>query len=123
MDKLSLVSVVDDDESVRDSLPDLLTVLGFAAQAFRSGEELLASECRGQTKCLVLDVAMSGMSGLDVQRELIIRKQNIPIAFITGHKDETVRKRAIEEGAAAYLLKPFSETSLLQALRAALNMN
>jgi FixJ family two-component response regulator len=123
MVKRMLVSIVDDDESVRESLPDLLRVLGFAAQAFTSGEEFLASEYLRQTQCLVLDVAMPGMNGLDVQRELIKRKQNIPIVFITAHKDETVRRRALEEGADGYLLKPFSDTALLQALQAALKMN
>ena len=123
MDKRMLVSIVDDDESVRESLPDLLKELGFATQAFTSGEEFLASEYLPQTKCLVLDIAMPGMSGLDVQRELIIRKQKIPIVFITAHKDETVRRRALEDGAGGYLLKPFSDTALLQALQAALKMN
>jgi FixJ family two-component response regulator len=123
MDKRTLVSVVDDDESVRESLPDLLGELGFASQAFKSGEEFLASKFLGQTKCVVLDIAMPGMSGLDVQRELIIRKQNISIVFITAHKDDMFRRRALEEGAAGYLLKPFSDTALLQALQAALGTN
>ena len=123
MDNRTLVSVVDDDESVRESLPDLLGELGFAARAFDSGETFLASESLGQTKCLVLDIAMPGVSGLDVQQELKARRIQIPIVFITAHKDDMVRLRALEQGAAAYLLKPFSDTALLQALRAALGTN
>ena len=119
----SLVSVVDDDESVRESLPDLLKEFGFAVQPFRSGEDFLASEYVEQTKCLILDIAMPGMSGFDVQRELRIRKRQIPIVFITAHKDETTRPRVFEEGAVACLLKPFSDTALLQAMRAALAAN
>src|ERR1700759_1365995 len=81
--KRSLVSVVDDDESVRESLPDLLREFGFMAQAFSSAEEFLASDCIGETRCLILDVAMPGMSGIDLQRELTLRRQDIPIVFIT----------------------------------------
>jgi FixJ family two-component response regulator len=120
MDTRSLVSVVDDDESVRESLPDLLRVFGFAVQPFKSGEEFLASEYVEHTKCLILDIAMPGMSGFDVQRELQHRKQQIPIVFITAHKYETARPSVLEEGAVACLLKPFSDTALLQAMRAAL---
>jgi FixJ family two-component response regulator len=123
MDKRTLVSVVDDDESVRESLPDLLREFGFAVEAFESGERFLASESLGQTKCLVLDIAMPVVSGLDVQRELKARRIEIPIVFITARKDEAIRQRALEEGAAAYLLKPFSDTALQQALGAALGTN
>jgi FixJ family two-component response regulator len=119
----SLVSVVDDDESVRESLPDLLKELGFAVQPFRSGEEFLASEYVELTKCLILDIAMPGMSGFDVQRELKHRKRQIPIVFITAHKDETTRPRVIGDDAVACLLKPFSDTALLQAMHAALATN
>ena len=86
--KRSLVSVVDDDESVRESLPDLLREFGFAARAFSSAEEFLASDCVGQTKCLILDIAMPGMSGPDLQQELKLRRQEIPIVFITANRDE-----------------------------------
>ncbi len=120
MDTRSLVSVVDDDESVRESLPDLLREFGFAVQPFCSGEEFLASEYPQHTKCLILDIAMPGMSGFDVQRELKLRQQRIPIVFITAHKDETVRPRTLEDGAVACLLKPFSDTALFQAMHAAL---
>ena len=116
----SLVSVVDDDESVRESLPDLLRELGFAVQAFASAEEFLASDFVAQTRCLILDIAMPGMSGPDLQRELVLRGQAIPIVFITAHADETVRPRLLEQGAVECLVKPFSETALLGALNAAL---
>ena len=116
----SLVSVVDDDESVRESLPDLLRELGFAARAFASSEEFLASGYVGQTKCLILDIVMPGMSGLELQRELMRRQQEIPIVFITAHQNETVRPRVGAPGAVACLFKPFSEASLLGALNVAL---
>jgi FixJ family two-component response regulator len=120
MKRQALVSVVDDDQSVRESLPDLLKEFGYAVQPFESGEEFLASEYVQQTDCLILDIAMPGMSGIDVQRELKYRKYQIPIVFITAHKDETARPSVFEEGAVACLLKPFSDTALLQAMHAAL---
>ena len=119
----SLVSVVDDDESVRESLPDLLKEFGFAARAFSSPEEFLASDCVDQTKCLILDIAMPGMSGPDLQRELKLRGQEIPIIFITASTDKTVRPRLLEQGAVECLFKPFSDTALLEALNAALRVN
>ena len=119
----SLVSVVDDDESVRESLPDLLRELGFVVQAFSSAEEFLASECVGQTRCLILDIAMPGISGPDLQRELTHRGLEIPIVFITAHRDETVRPQVLEQGAVECLFKPFSETALLEAVNAALRVS
>ena len=116
----SLVSVVDDDESVRESLPDLLRELGFAAQAFASAEEFLASRFVNQTLCLILDVTMPGMSGPDLQMELTRRRQDIPIVFITASTDETVRPRVLALGAVECLFKPFSETALLDAVTTAL---
>ena len=117
-----LISVVDDDESVRESLPDLLREFGFAAEAFASAEEFLASDSLGRTRCLVLDVTMPGMSGPDLQQELTRRRQEIPIVFITAHRDECVRPRLLERGAVECLFKPFSETALLDALNAALRI-
>jgi FixJ family two-component response regulator len=117
-----LVSVVDDDESVRESLPDLLMACGFAAQGFSSAEEFLASDCVDQTSCLILDIAMPGMTGPDLQRELQRRRQEIPIVFITARRDETVRPRVLEQGAVECLFKPFGETALLDSVRAALGI-
>jgi FixJ family two-component response regulator len=120
MAECSLVSVVDDDESVRESLPDLLKEFGFAVQAFSSAEEFLASNYVCETKCLILDVAMPGMSGPDLQRELMLRRKEIPIIFITAHGGETVRPQLLEQGAVECLFKPFSDTALREALNAAL---
>jgi FixJ family two-component response regulator len=116
-----LVSVVDDDESVRESLPDLIGELGFAARAFSSAEEFLASDCVDQTRCLILDVAMPGMSGPELQRELKLRRRVIPIVFITAQREETVRPRLLEQGAVECLFKPFSDTALLGAINSALH--
>ena len=118
-----LVSVVDDDQSVRESLPDLLREFGFAVAVFSSAEEFLASDSIGQTQCLILDIAMPGMNGCDLQQELKHRRQEIPIVFITAHKDEAVRPRVLQQGAVECLFKPFSETALLDALNAVLGMN
>ena len=115
-----LITVVDDDESVRESLPDLLKEFGFDARAFSSAEEFLASESVVETSCLVLDVAMPGMTGPDLQRELIRQERSIPIVFITAHRDAMVRPRLIAEGAVDCLFKPFEPTDLLQALNTAL---
>jgi len=112
----ALVAVVDDDESVRESLPDLLTELGFATRAFSSAEEFLASGSLDQTKCLILDIAMPGMTGLDLQQQLNDRERKIPIIFITAQKDGAVRDRALEQGAVSFLFKPFSDTALFEAL-------
>ena len=120
MDTRSLVSVVDDDESVRESLPDLIRQFGFCARAFSSAEAFLASDSMSETRCLLLDVGMPGMSGPDLQQELRRRRQEIPIVFITGTGDQTVRLRVLASGAVACLSKPFTETDLLYALNAAL---
>jgi len=116
----SLVSVVDDDESVRESLPDLLREFGFAVRAFSSAEDFLASDCVDQTRCLILDIAMPGMTGPDLQQELTMRRKGIPIIFITAQRDETLRQRVLELGAAACLYKPFSDTALFDAVNAAI---
>ena len=122
MGKRSLVSVVDDDESVRESLPDLLRELGFSAEAFSSAEAFLASDFVSETSCLLLDVAMPGMSGPELQQELIRRQRDIPIVFITANGDKTVRPRLLAQGAVECLFKPFSEAALHDALNAALRM-
>jgi len=114
-----LISVVDDDESVRESLPDLLGEFGFAARAFPSAEEFLASDCVGQTRCLILDVVMPGMSGPELQRELKLRRRELPIVFITAQREETVRPQVLEQGGIECLFKPFSDTALLEAINSA----
>jgi FixJ family two-component response regulator len=123
MAKGTLVSVIDDDESVRESLPDLLKEFGFIVQVFSSAEEFLASGSVAQTSCLILDIAMPGMSGADLQQELRHRQQEIPIVFITANGDESVRSRLLGQGAVECLFKPFIETALLNALNAALQVN
>jgi FixJ family two-component response regulator len=117
-----LLSVVDDDESIRESLPDLLREFGFAARAFSSGQEFLSSDCVGETRCLILDIAMPGMTGLDLQQELNRLGQEIPIIFITGQRDEGVRTQAFIQGAVKFLHKPFSDTALLDAVNTALRV-
>lgn len=121
MENNLLVTVVDDDESVRESLPDLLREFGFAVETFASAEEFLASGRVADTACLILDIAMPGMSGPDLQRELVQRRENVPIVFMTAHADPSVFPRLIEQGAVACLLKPFSDTALRDALDAALD--
>jgi FixJ family two-component response regulator len=120
MNSPSLVSIVDDDESVRESLPDLLNEFGFASQTFSSAEEFLASDGVSRSKCLILDIAMPGMTGPELQQELNRRKITTPIIFITARRDETLRLRLIEKGAVAFLIKPFSDTALLEALNSAI---
>ncbi|NPT55797.1 response regulator [Paraburkholderia elongata] len=122
MAERSLIAVVDDDESVRESLPDLLREFGFAARAFSSAEEFLASGCIGEAQCLILDIAMPGMSGRDLQHELKQRRQTVPIVFITANGDEALRPRVLEQGAVECLFKPFSDTALLEAIQAALRV-
>ncbi len=117
-----LLSVVDDDESVRESLPDLLREFGFAARAFSSAEEFLLSDCVDQTRCLILDIAMPGMSGPELQQELKLLRREIPTVFITAQTDESIRLRLLEQGAVGYLLKPFSDTALIEAIQAALQV-
>jgi FixJ family two-component response regulator len=123
MSKRSLIAVVDDDESVRESLPDLLRELGFSARAFASAEEFLNSGCVEEAHCLILDIAMPGMSGPELQQELLQRKQTVPIVFITALTDHVLRARLLAQGAVECLLKPFSDTALLGALKTALRLN
>ena len=113
----ALVSVVDDDESVRESLPDLLRQLGFAAEAFSSGEEFLGSDIVSKTSCLLLDIGLPGMSGPELQHALRQRHQAIPVVFITAGGDQSLRSRLIAKGAVECLFKPFSDTALLEAVR------
>lgn len=120
MNTRPLLSVIDDDESVRESLPYLLNRFGFAVQAFSSAEEFLASDQISQTKCLILDITMQGMSGPDLFEELKRLGWDTPIIFITAQRDEKVRSQVLEQGAIACLFKPFSGTALRAALDEAL---
>jgi FixJ family two-component response regulator len=115
-----LVSVVDDDESVRESLPELLRSFGMEVDAFSSAEAFLESDSLARTGCLILDVAMPGMSGPQLQHELIRRKLEIPIVFITAHSDDQIRPKVLKGGAVDCLFKPFSEDALVEAVNAAL---
>ena len=119
MESPSFVAIIDDDESVRESVPDLLRMFGLASETFSSAEEFLAKDGISRSKCLLLDVAMSGMGGPELQKELNRRKIKIPIIFITGHRDETLWSRLTEQGAVAILIKPFSDDAMLEALKSA----
>jgi FixJ family two-component response regulator len=121
MVKPKLVSVVDDDESVRESLPDLLRSFGLESQPFDSAEAFLASDSVERTSCLVLDVSMPGMTGPELQQELARQRRDIPIVFITAHSIDRVRPQVLKRGAVACLFKPFSETAILEAVNAALD--
>jgi FixJ family two-component response regulator len=112
----TLISVIDDDVSLRESLPDLLQMLGFAAKPFTSAEEFLASNVIADTGCLLLDVSMPGMSGPELQSELSRRELRIPIVFITAHRDRELRSQLLARGAVECLFKPFSDQDLRAAL-------
>jgi FixJ family two-component response regulator len=120
MSKPDVVAVVDDDESVREALPDLLGSYGFQTKPFASAEAFLASDSLTATRCLVLDVAMPGMTGPDLQLELARRGADIGIVFITAHADPLLEAEVLKRGATAFLLKPFTETAIVQAVNAAL---
>jgi FixJ family two-component response regulator len=120
MANLHLISVVDDDDSVRESLQGFIRSLGFAVEVFALAEEFLNSDRLRDTDCLILDVRMPGMNGLELQRQLLGSQSRIPVIFITSHEDETARLQALKDGAVDYLLKPFSEEALLKAIHTAL---
>jgi FixJ family two-component response regulator len=115
-----LVSIVDDDISVRESLPPLLQQVGYSATAFSSAEAFLASDRIDETRCLLLDIAMPGMSGTELQQVLAQRRHGIPIIFVTAQPDPNLRPRLLAAGAVECLYKPFSEAALLDALDAAI---
>jgi FixJ family two-component response regulator len=116
----SVICVVDDDESVRESLEGLMRSVGFAVNTFASAEEFLDSDRLRNTDCLILDVRLAGMNGLELQRQLATSHSEIPIIFITSYEDDEVRARALNAGAVDYLLKPFNDEDLLNAIDAAL---
>ena len=115
-----LISIVDDDDSLRNSLNNLLRSLGFRTEGFASAEEFLNSNHLHDSGCVILDVRMPGMSGLDLQRHLASANSQIPIVFITSHGDDEARSRALEAGAVAFLYKPCREETLLEAINTAL---
>src|ERR1700687_1489981 len=117
-----LISVVDDNDSVRESLKGVITSVGFSVEDFPSAEKCLNSDHLYDTRCLILDVRMPRMSGLELQRRLVKSNRNIPIIFITAHGDEAARSQALQDGAVDYLFKPFSEQALLNAINAALGL-
>jgi len=121
--KRSLVSVVDDDAYVREALPDLLKELGYSSQAFPSGEAFLSSSVVGDTRCLILDVAMPNMTGPELHRELMRRQQAIPVIFVTALRDDALRPRLLAEGAVDCLFKPVSEQDLIDAIHTALRVS
>jgi FixJ family two-component response regulator len=120
MPSVPLISIVDDDDALRNSLDDLIRSIGFRTQGFPSAEAFLSSNKAHDTTCLILDVRMPGMNGLDLQRRIIAAGWRIPIIFITSHADDVARARALDAGAVAFLYKPFREEELLNAINAAL---
>ena len=117
----NFISVVDDDESVRRTTTRLIESFGFRAAAFESAETFLRSRLRDDTSCLILDVQMPGMNGLQLQSHLAAEGSGIPVIFITSYDERESRRRAMEAGAIAFLGKPFSDEQLLEAIRSALH--
>ena len=120
MTETALISIVDDEESIREAIESLLRSVGFRTQTFASAEQFLQSDQIETTACLILDVRMPGMSGLELQRQLMATQYRIPIVFVTAHGDAEARSRALQAGAVEFLLKPFSEEALLNAIQVAL---
>lgn len=116
-----LVAIVDDDESVRSALEGLMKVVGLSARAFASAEEFLDSRVHERTACLIADIRMPGMSGLELQAKLNAENVKIPTIFITAHGDEKMRLQALRAGAVEFLAKPFDDQTLLDSVRAALD--
>jgi FixJ family two-component response regulator len=120
--EIPLISIVDDDESVREALKNLIESVGFRTEVFSSGEDFLNSDHFGDTDCLIVDVRMPGMSGLELQERLNAVHSLIPLIFISAHADEEARARALQAGAVDFLQKPFSEDPLLRAIEVSLKM-
>ena len=120
MSGVPLISIVDDDDALRNSLDDLIRSIGFRTQGFPSAEAFLSSNQACDTACLILDVRMPGMNGLDLQRQIVAANRRIPVIFITSHADDGARERALKAGAVAFLYKPFREEELLNAIDVAL---
>src|SRR5216684_2557415 len=118
--KGKLVAIVDDDDSMRTAVQDLLEAVGLAAQGFSSAEEFLKSGKQHGTACLIADIRMPGMSGLELQAHLNAERCRVPIIFITAHGDEKMRMQALRAGAVEFMAKPFNDEALLESVRAAL---
>jgi FixJ family two-component response regulator len=121
VDQTSLIAIIDDDEAMQDSLRDLLEAAGFAARCFGSAEEFLASDLHTRAACLIVDIRMPKMSGLQLQARLKEEDCNVPIIFITAHGDARMRIQAMRRGAVEFLAKPFDHQLLLKRVRSALN--
>jgi FixJ family two-component response regulator len=121
MPRNPLISIVDDDDALRSSLENLIESVGLRAQGFPSAEAFLRSNRVHETRCLILDVRMPGMSGLELQHQMVLANSHMPAIFITAHEDDDRRTQALEAGAVAFLYKPFYEGELLNAIDAALN--
>ena len=120
MSRVPLISIVDDDEPLRIALDDLVRSAGFRAQGFPSAEAFLSSPHARDTACLILDVRMPGMSGLDLQRKMVAANWQVPIVFITSHADDDARARALQAGAVGFLYKPFRDDDLVKAIETVL---
>ena len=116
------ISVVDDDESMREAMRGLMTSLGYTAQTFASAEEFLNSCQVPRTCCLIADVQMRGMTGLELHRHLVASGKTIPTILMTAYPDDTVRERALQDGVVGYLSKPFDENDLLACIRSSLSI-
>ena len=117
-----LIAIIDDDEAMQDSLRDLLEAAGLAARCFGSAEEFLKSDLHGKAACLIVDIRMPRMSGLELQTKLKEKECNVPIIFITAHGDARMRIQAMRRGAVEFLAKPFDHQLLLKRIRSALNL-
>lgn len=121
MEKRPIISVVDDDESVRESIDSLIRSVGFTVRAFSSAEEFLNSDHMRDTDCLILDIRMPGMSGIELHRHLVAEHFKTPVIFITAHgSEEALKSSAFKNGAVDFLIKPLSEDDLLSAVQTAL---
>jgi FixJ family two-component response regulator len=116
-----MISIIDDDESVREALWGLVRSVGYTVSTFASAEEFVNSDQLSKADCLILDVAMPGMGGIELQRRLVADHSPVPVIFITAHEDEEIRAQALRNGAEAFLIKPFSEDALLGAIQGALS--
>jgi FixJ family two-component response regulator len=123
MPRVPLIAIIDDEDALRNSLDNLLRSVGFRAQGFSSAEAFLTSNQARETACLMLDVRMPGMNGLELQRQMVAANWQIPIIFVTSHADDEARARALEAGAVAFLYKPCREEDLLNVIDAALKQS